>query len=556
MPRPARLATALLVLFFLFEAAVAAQRDSVTIDEFVGLPVGLYTLQAVDFRSESMNPPFFRSFAAMPLLLGGPLAPRIPPMNEVNDWAMGYQFMHDYSATYQQLFVPARCMVIFASVLLGALLFEWAYRLYGWAAALVALFFFTLSPNILAHAHLVTLDVSGAIGWTSVAYLTWRLFDSPTAPRAIGLGVMLGFAPALKISGLVLPIVVGLLFLIRALTEPEPRAWRRWPALLVLTYVMALVVLNGLYRFEGFCQPFADIDFDSQRLLRVQQAMPWLRLPLPKPFLKSLDVLFVGDQPREPAYFFGGMWSLQGWWFYHLAAFFLKTPLPLLLGGLFATGAWIVGRSKGRRDYCVFVPVLSVFVANAVLNPLNIGVRHALPAYPLLAIAVSPWLAGPLERLFSPSRARADVAPAFLSLALMAWLVAGNLSVAPRYLEYFNELAGGPAKGHRWLIDSNIDWGQDLIRLSEYMRARHLDSVKFAYFGRVDPRVYGINFEPLVQDQSHGTVVVSASFLMGRPYWIWIKPGALDWAHQGAYTWLQRYTPVARVGALFVFDVP
>ncbi|HSD09377.1 MAG TPA: hypothetical protein VLF14_00205, partial [Candidatus Binatia bacterium] len=309
-------------------------------------------------------------------------------------------------------------------------------------------------------------------------------------------------------------------------------------------------------RFEGFCAPFADVDFESQRLLRVQHAIPWLRLPLPRPFLKSLDVLLVGDQPREPAYFFAGMWSLQGWWFYHLAAFFLKTPLPLLLGGLFATGAWLVGRSNGRRDYCVFIPLLFVFLSNAVLNPLNIGVRHALPAYPLLAIAVSPWLAGPLEHLFSASRTRADLARASLSVALMAWFTAANLSIAPRYLEYFNELAGGPANGHRWLIDSNVDWGQDLIRLSEYMRERHLDSVKLAYFGRVDPRVYGIDFALPVEGQAHGTVVVSASFLMGRPYWIWTKPGTLDWAHQGAYTWLQRYTPTARVGALFVFDVP
>src|ERR1044072_9704484 len=89
-PRVPRLLAVFLVSAFVAQAAIAAMRDSVTIDEFVGLPVGLYTLQTVDFRSESMNPPFFRTFAAFPLLLlGGPLAPKIPPMNEVNDWARG-----------------------------------------------------------------------------------------------------------------------------------------------------------------------------------------------------------------------------------------------------------------------------------------------------------------------------------------------------------------------------------------------------------------------------------------------------------------------------------
>src|SRR5436309_10646361 len=135
-PRVLRLLYALLMLLFVARSTTAALGDSVTIDEFVGLPVGLYTLQAVDFRSESMNPPFFRSFAALPLLMGGPLAPQISPMNEINDWAMGYRFMHDYSATYHQLFVPARCMVILTATLLAAMILQWSTELYGYGAGI------------------------------------------------------------------------------------------------------------------------------------------------------------------------------------------------------------------------------------------------------------------------------------------------------------------------------------------------------------------------------------------------------------------------------------
>lgn len=555
-PRVFRLLYALLLILFVARSTVAALGDSVTIDEFVGLPVGLYTLQAVDFRSESMNPPFFRSFAALPLLMGGPLTPQIPPMNEVNDWAMGYRFMQDYGATYHQLFVPARCMVILTTVLLGALVLQWSTELYGYAAGLVSLFLFTFSPTILAHGHLVTLDVSGAVGWTAVAYLTWRMLDQPSVSRAILLGLTLGLAPALKLSGLAVPIVTALLVLVRAVTEPRDVRWYRWLGLLIFVNLLALGVLNGLYRFEGFGEAFADIDFDSEKLLRVARAIPWLRLPLPKPFLKSLDALFVGDQPTEPAYYLAGMWSLVGWRYYHLAAFLLKAPLPLLLSGLFALGGWLLGRSKGARDYCVFITLIFVFVANALLNPLNIGVRHALPAFPLLAIGASPWLAGPIERLLSRSRAAKDLAGAAVSVALLGWFAWSSVSIAPRYLEYFNELAGGPENGHRWLIDSNLDWGQDLLRLRAYMKAHRLRKVNLAYFGRVDPRVYDIQFTPLVKGESHGISVVSASFLMGRPYWIWFAPSDLEWAHQGAYTWLQGEKPIARVGSMFVFDLP
>lgn len=554
-PRAARIAMGVLLIALVAQAGVAALRDSVTTDEFVGLPVGLHALQAVDFRSASMNPPFFRSFAALPLLFVGPTPPHVEPPSPGNDWATGYRFMQEYWSGYQRLFVLARCMVILTAALLGALVLQWATELYGWPAGLVALLLFSFSPNVLAHAHLVTLDLSGAVAWTAVAYLTWRLLDSPTARRAVALGLVLGLAPVLKLSGLTLPILVMLLVLVRAFRERDRRRLR-WASLVSLTGLTTLLVLNGLYRFEGTAAPLGAVVFHSSKMRAFAAALPWLRLPLPSPLLKSLDVLFVGDEPGEPAYFLAGSWSLNGWRYYHLVAFLLKTPLPLLAGGLFGFGAWAAWRSPGRRDYCLFLSVVFVFAANALLNPLNLGVRHALPAYPLLAIAASPWLAAPLERIAAGSRKTRDLAPAAASIALLGWFLYGSVAVAPRYLQYFNELAGGPESGHRWLVDSNVDWGQDLIRLRAYMEERHLESVHLAYFGRVDPRVYGIRFTPLVEGASHGTAVVSASLLMGRPYWVWRTPGELVWSHNGAFTWLQRFAPAARVGSMFVYELP
>ncbi len=110
-------------------------------------------------------------------------------------------------------------------------------------------------------------------------------------------------------------------------------------------------------------------------------------------------------------------------------------------------------------------------------------------------------------------------ASSHLSSTLASWQLGGCLSIAPRYLEYFNELARGSRGGHTWLVDSNVDWGQDLLRLADYAKARKLESIHLADFGRVDPAVYGIHFTPLVEGESRGTAVVSAaSFLMGRPY--------------------------------------
>ena len=146
-------------------------------------------------------------------------------------------------------------------------------------------------------------------------------------------------------------------------------------------------------------------------------------------------------------------------------------------------------------------------------------------------------------------------APSVAAAGVLAWTAAGTLAVGPRYLQYFNEAAGGPDRGHRVLIDSNIDWGQDLIRLREYMDANHVDTVALAYFGRVDPAVYGIRYTGLDRGVSHGKAVVSASFLMGRPYF-WILGGRMRWVPARTYEWLQGYKPVARVGSMFVYDLP
>jgi hypothetical protein len=557
MPRAARLGAGLLLIVLVAQAGIAALRDSVTIDEFIGLPVGLYTLRTGDFRINSMNPPLVKSFAALPLLaLRGSRAPRITPIGEVDEWAIGYQFMEDNRENYQALFVLARCMVILATAVLGGLVLRWATELYGWPAGLTALFLFVFSPTILADSHLVTLDIAAAVGWTSAAYLAWRLLESPTASRAIALGVLLGIAPVLKLSGSSVPLLVALLVLVRA-TRERGVACFRWVALLAVANLLALLVVGSLYRFIGVFTPLSDISFTSEKMRTLAQIVPWLRLPLPIPFLRSLDMLFGADQPTEPTYFLAGTWSLKGWPYYHLVAFLLKTPLPLLVSGGFALITWCAGRSRGVRDYCVILPILFVFASNSLFNPINIGVRHVLPAYPFLAIAAAPWLAAPVERLLVAGFRRSrDVAAAATSLALLGWLLYGSVAVAPRYLEYFNELAGGPQNGHNWLIDSNVDWGQDLIRLSEYMRRRNVDSVHLGYFGRVDPRIYGIQFTSLVEGRSHGTAVVSASLLMGRPYWVWRSPGELVWSHNGTFTWLQHLEPVGRVGSMFVFELP
>lgn len=553
-PHGSLVAALVLLGAFAAQALVAARRDSVTVDEFIHLPIGLHALYTGDFSQDPINSHLPRMLAALPLLADPPVfAP--PPGTVV--WGLGYYFMDANAGRYQALYVSARTMIVLLSLVTAGVMARWAFELYGVRAALAALALFAFSPSLLAHGHLVTLDMAGTLGFMLALYANWRLLESPSLRRALWLGLAIGAASLLKLSGPMLAGMIVVTWAIRIVAEPRDRLpYATWAALLASVGAVTVLTVNAGYGFDGTLGLLREMKLaPTGRLAQLAHAAPWLRLPLPRAFLEGIDMVLEVGKGHAPAYFLAGELSAEGWWYYHLVAFAAKCPLPVLVAAVLSVAAWLARRSRGERDYAVFVPVVLVFVANAAFNSLYLGERHVLVAYPLLFIGISPWLAAALEHApwRSPTFARAGTA--LLAALGVAWTLAGTLAVAPRYLQFFNEAAGGPDQGHRILIDSNVDWGQDLLRLREYLDAHDVEHVALAYFGRVDPGVYGIRFTPLQRGLSHGTAVVSASLLMGRPYF-WYAGGRLSPVPPRAYQWLQAYEPVARVGSMFVFDLP
>lgn len=555
VPWRATLVAAALLATFAVQALVAANRDSVTIDEYGHLPMGLYSLRTGDLRQDPINTHVPRMLAALPLLASPPV---FEPSGDPVIWALGYHLMEANQSNYQEIFVRGRSMIVLLSLLAAMVMAKWALDLYGVGAALVSLLLFAFSPSLLAHGHLVTLDMAGTLGFLLALYANWRFLDSPTTRRALVLGVAIGVANLLKLSGLVLVAMILATWAIRIATERRGALpLLEWLRLLAVCGATALLALNVGYGFDGTFSLLGDAALSpGGKLARLADSVPWLRLPLPRPFVDGIDMVLEVGKGHEPSYFLSGELSAQGWWYYHLAAFAAKCPLPVLLASLFSVGAWAAGFRRGVRQYAVMVPVLLLFAANSAFNSLYIGERHVLAAYPLLFLACSPWLAEGLVALrtlggSSPWTTLGGVTAA----AVLAWTIVGTLAVGPRYLQFFNEAAGGAEGGHRVLIDSNIDWGQDLIRLREYMAENSVDQISLAYFGRVHPAVYGIKFVPLERGVSHGITVVSATFLMGRPYF-WYLGGRMRWVPAGTYGWLLGHKPIGRVGSMFVFDLP
>ncbi len=540
-----RAAIACLLAAFAAQAWIAALRDSVTIDEFVHLPIGLYDLQTGDLSFDAINPPHTRILAALPVLLE---TPAFAPPTGATEWRLGYHLMRANADRYHEIFLPARAAIIALTLLLGVLVALWTSKLYGATCGVIATFLFAFTPDLLAHGHLVTLDASGALGFTATAFAAWRLIERASLPAALLTGAALGIASLLKLSGSVLVAAVFAVVAVRALCERD-RSWLHWGGLFAVVLLTAAFVINAGYGFSGTFAPLSGARLDpGGAFARMRDAAPWLRLPVPFYFLEGLDMVMNAGKLPDTSYYLAGKLSRGGWWYYHLVAFALKSSLPMLLLTLGCLAQSLLRGGMGRREYALWIPIALVFLSNALFNSFQLGVRHVLPVYPLLLVLISPRVRPLLAGFRSGGRSAVMAAAAAF---LLAWHAAGTLAVAPRYLQFFNELAGGPEGGHRWLVDSNIDWGQDLIRLREYLQRERIDVVNLAYFGRVNPNVYGIHFAPLERD-SHGIAVISASFLMGRPY-LWHQGGRMRWVPAHTYAWLRDREPIARVGSMFVY---
>ncbi len=532
-----------LLLYFLFQATLAAREDSVTIDEYLHLPLGYYFLQTGDLSLDPINPPLARLLWALPLMLTKPDL-SIAPTNDA--WGIGTDFMYRNQERYHAIFVESRFLVIGAALVLLFLIYYWSKQVFGERAAIAALFLACFSPDLLAHGHLVTTDLLATLMFSLTLFGLWRYWRKPSVSAAMLTGFSFGLAVLVKFSCLILVLPICVIMAMLGVKK----IWRD----LVLTLFLATIVINAGYGFHGTFLQLRQISFvESGKLNQFAQALPWLRLPLPSPCVQGFDrILEEGTLNQDHTFLFGET-STRGWWYYHLVAFLVKTPLPIILlffGAVF-TGLRTGGPGRDTKLY-LLGNIFLVFLFNSLFNSQQIGVRHVLIAYPLIFLLSGAYLSQLLNCISAAGPLLVRLGTG-VACGLILWLFLETSLVSPRFIQYFNELAGGPENGHKVLIDSNIDWGQDLVRLKRYMERQGIDSIKLAYFGKVNPKIYGVKFSPLELD-SKGVVAISASFLMGRPFW-WYKQGVMQLIPANYYSRFRDRLPIARVGAFFIFDL-
>jgi hypothetical protein len=540
-----------LALMFALEAT-SARLKSPTYDEQGYIARGYAYVKLNDRHILIGTPMMLNAWNALPLLA-------LPDVNLETDhptWEgtdfhdVGSHFLWESGNDVDQVVFWARVPTMILSLLLAATVYRWARELYGPRAGWLALFLAILSPNVLAHARLATTDLGLAFFFFLATYRLWRYLEAQTWTNLAWAGVALGLLQGTKFSALLIApvwVAIGAAWLFAG-ERQEGESWPRRALSLALAGVGMIAI--------GFFVLWATYGFEMAPL--TEGGPP---VPAATHFRQWMDISgrLAGEVTRRAPAFLMGQCSDTGWWYYFPVAFLLKTPLPALILLLWAVPLSFrrppdAAPRLWRRELAIVLPPL-IYFAFSLTSKLNLGYRYLLPVLPFLFVYASKIANRNTQHAIRNTRY-------VICAVLIGWYAFGSVLIYPHFLAYFNELAGGPEGGWRFLVDSNIDWGQDAILLQRYLDERGVDRVKLAWFGESRPEYYGLGYEPLPGWPPNRENVATRTFSPVAPapgmYAISITSlqGVLLDDHD-TYAWFREKEPVDKIGySVFVYEVP
>ena len=496
-----------LVALYLVLAIGSARQKSVTVDELGHLPSGVYTLTTGDLRFASLNPPLLNVLSALPVLaldLAKPLEAPEPSDDPFSFWSAGYHFHEMHREDYRRIFDAARWVPISIVAALGLLLFEWGRRLAPEApetAGLLAAGFVLFSPNVLAQARIVGTETGTAFFVLLAHFALFAMLRRPGALTTIGCGVAVGLAQLTKFYALLLYPVFLVIVVVWSWRRVAP-AGSRPVARLLGAFALSFVVVNAGYLGQEWGVSLGELRVQSESLQRLQgSVLGDVPIPLSGAYVRAFDGQLVEIGSGLRSFLFGETFE-GGRPDFYLALLLVKTPVALWVA--FAVGLAVnLPRPRLAPHELVLLlayPV-SLFVALSASDGRQLGVRALLSATPLVWL----WVCASIARAW-PRRW-----PGIAGAGALAALVATSVQVHPHYLPFFNFFAGGSENGYRLASTANVDIGQDLVLLSEFLEQEGSPRIQLLYFGSVDPALYGIDYEVPTTALKPGWLAVSVS---------------------------------------------
>ncbi|MBG0560069.1 phospholipid carrier-dependent glycosyltransferase [Actinoplanes aureus] len=488
-----------------FAMVTTAVQQSPTIDEPVYVATAEVYRQQHSLRYNPEHPPLGKLIiAAGTAFAGASLDPGYPG----NQTRLGRHLLYESGNNPFRLMLLARLPVILLTLLFGLVVLAFARDLAGPVGGLIALALYAFSPDVIAHGSLATLDVPAAGMLLTAAWLTWRARNRPLRYLPLA-GAALGAALATRMS--VLPAVPLLVLLAafsawhaqRAAPERPPAALKRRLLLtaaagigvgLIAVAVVWLTYLAVDPRLRWTTPPGLP-DPDGLKGLAVDL------MPFPQVYRDGMLVQFRFEARQFNGFLLGEAYRGSPW-YYMPVAVLIKTPLGMLALWLAGTITMlVVPRLRAAALY--LLPVSAVLMAATMTGSRNFGTRYVI--FLPLFLAVAAGTVALIRLRWSKT----------VTGLLLVSVAAGSLLTFPYYLPYSNVAFGGTAHTRENLHDANVDWGQDLARLGQHLRARYPgERVWLVYKGAGVPAYYGITASDpyaVPEEQVRGLLVISDS---------------------------------------------
>jgi hypothetical protein len=471
----------------------SAMGETQTWDEGIHIVAGYSYLKLGDYSWNVEHPPLVKIVSALPLALMGLAAePNEADGKRKDQVRYGTDFLYKNRRDADSILLAARSANILLTLLFACAVAWWTRRRYGPAAGLAAAALCAFDPNLMAHGRYVTTDFPVTVFFFFACVLWVEYLEKATPRRLLAAAAALGLALITKFSAVLLLPALAILYAACWIRRPREFPVRRAAlaaATLAATVVLMVMVVYWPETVRCWRTNVPQLSTLVVRGNPTGEILFYLGRKLHLPahaYLYGLNAVADHNAGGHPSYLLG-MRSETGWWYYFPVVFAVKSTMAALGAALLLLGAglWQAWRRQwvSPMTLGLAVPPVLYFVFS-MTSGINIGMRHILPVYPFLYVGVAGWLATRANRRRG----------AYVLAALAALQIGECARITPDYLAFFNELAGGPGRGPEYLVDSNIDWGQDVKKLGLWLDA-HAGSrrARVYYFGNAQMRYYKID---------------------------------------------------------------
>ncbi|MFA5927005.1 MAG: glycosyltransferase family 39 protein [Patescibacteria group bacterium] len=550
------LLTMFLVALLSSKGAFGIPGDSGTVDEIAHIPSGYSYMEYFDYRLNPEHPPLAKALAGLPLAIGNFDGPEKDwSWNSINQWEAGWYMLYETSNDPAIVLLWSRLPMMLLMIALGAFLFKWSRELFGPRIGLVVLTLFAFYPDVIAHGRLVTTDVAAALGYVITLYYFDKAITTKTTRSLLIAALAFGIAQLLKFSALLLFGVLFILVIAKSVQGKEMGFWKVFKSNFRVYFLVALLSLAVVWivYLPFVWQTPAEIEHTviEKNMTTDPGTLPlrnFLHLFENNPFSRAIGhyllglMLVIARVAGGNATFLMGEVAEKTIRSYFPIAWLIKTPLPIILLSILSF-IFLLTKKKGSGEkwllWIILTPI-AVYWAFTLKGSLNIGIRHLLPTIPFVLLLIGWTL----------SRIQYNAWKYSLVVFLVVFEAVHTLAYYPQFIGYFNVLVPKEQR-FKYMTDSSLDWGQDLLRLKKYIDENNINEIKVDYFGGSVPSYY------IPQAQSWhssygpttGWLAVSATFYQSSKLY---GPKEGKWS----YHWLDKRKPNAIIGgSILVFNI-